>query len=265
MLTKITSADNSRVKLVRKLTTRKGRLEEHAFTAEGKNLVEEILEKGIRPRFILVSDKRSDDDILKEAIQSDDIMVCELPEKIFAKLTDAEHGIGMLAVVDVTDSGYASIEKLGADDNILVLDRIQDPGNMGTLIRTAVAAGYKAIVATKGTADVYSTKVLRATVGTVFEIPIVYVGDHEELRSILTKTGKRVVVTEVEGGVPYYEEDISKGVALVIGNEGAGVSDELKSMADVRVTLPMKGHIESLNAAVAAAILMYESVRDQKG
>ncbi len=264
MLTKITSADNSRVKLVRKLQARKGRLEEHAFTAEGRNLIEEILKKGIRPRFILVSDTRSGDDVLRDAIQSDDIMVCELPEKMFSKLTDAEHGIGMLAVVDIADTGREAIESLNPDDNILVLDRIQDPGNMGTLIRTSVAAGYKAVIATKGTADVYSTKVLRATVGTVFEIPIVYVSDNDELRSLLEKTGKRVVVTEVDGGVPYYEEDISKGIALVIGNEGSGISEEVKSMADVRVTLPMKGHIESLNAAVAAAILMYESVRDQK-
>jgi TrmH family RNA methyltransferase len=171
----------------------------------------------------------------------------------------------MLAVVDMSDDGYAAIESLDPDDNILVLDRIQDPGNMGTLIRTSVAAGYKAVIAAKGTVDIYSTKVLRATVGTVFEIPVVYAKDHNELISLLKNTGKRVVVTEVDGGVPYYEEDISKGIALVIGNEGAGVSEELKNMADVRVTLPMKGHIESLNAAVAAAILMYESVRDQKG
>lgn len=265
MLTRITSADNSRVRLVRKLSTRKGRLEEHAFTAEGRNLIAEILERGIRPRFILVSDERSGEEILKDAIKSDDIMVCELPEKIFSKLADAEHGIGMLAVVDIPETGYASIESLEPGDNILVLDRIQDPGNMGTLIRTSVAAGYKAVIAAKGTVDVYSSKVLRATAGMVFEIPVVYTGDYNELMSLLRSTGKRVVVTDVDGGVPYYEEDISKGIALVIGNEGAGVSDELKSMADVRVTLPMKGHIESLNAAVAAAILMYESVRDQKG
>ncbi len=264
MLTKITSADNSRVKLVRKLSTRKGRLEERAFTAEGRNLVEEILERGIKPRFILVSDKSSNEDILKGAVQSDDIMVCELPEKIFAKLTDAEHGIGMLAVVDTPETGPAALEGLNADDNILVLDRIQDPGNMGTLIRTSVAAGYKAIIATKGTADVYSNKVLRATVGTVFEIPVVYTKDHRELVSLLSDSGKRVVVTEVDKGVPYYEEELSKGIALVIGNEGAGVSEELKNIADIRVTIPMKGHIESLNAAVAAAVLMYESVRDQK-
>ena len=264
MLTKISSADNSRVKLVRKLSTRKGRLEERAFTAEGRNLIGEILEKGLKPRFILVSDKCSDEDILAAAIKSDDIMVCELPDKIFSKLTDAEHGIGMLAVIDTPEAGQAALDSLDADDNILVLDRIQDPGNMGTLIRTSVAAGYKVIIAAKGTADVYSTKVLRATAGTVFEIPVIYAKDQNDLISLLKESGKSIVVTDVNGGVPYYEAELSKGIALVIGNEGAGVSDELKSMADIRVTIPMKGHIESLNAAIAAAILMYESVRDQK-
>ena len=264
MLTKITSADNSRVKLVRKLSTRKGRLEEHAFIAEGKNLVEEILDRDIKPRFILVSDKCSGGEFLEKAVKSDDILVCELPEKIFAKIADAEHGVGMLAAEDMPDTGRGVLGTLGADDNILVLDRIQDPGNMGTLIRTAVAAGYKAVIAAKGTADIYSAKVLRATAGTLFEIPVIYAADQSDMMSLLRDSARRIVITEVEGGVPYYEEDISKGIALVIGNEGSGVSDEMKRMADVRVTLPMKGNVESLNAAVAAAILMYESVRDQK-
>lgn len=264
MLTKITSADNSRVKLVRKLSTRKGRLEEHAFTAEGRNLVEEMLTKGLRPRFILVSDKCSDEDILKDAVQSDDIMVCELPEKIFDKLTDAGHGVGMLAVTDIPDGGRSSVLSLDPADNILVLDRIQDPGNMGTLIRTSAAAGYKAVIAAKGTVDVYSMKVLRATAGTLFEMPVIYADDQNELESLLRDTGKRIVVTDVEDGVPYYEADISKGIALVIGNEGSGVSEELRKLADVKVTIPMTGNVESLNAAVAAAILMFESVRDQK-
>ena len=98
----------------------------------------------------------------------------------------------------------------------------------------------------------------------MFEIPVIYAKGQSELISLLKGSGKRIAVTEVDKGVPYYETDLSKGIALVIGNEGAGVSDELIELADIRVTIPMKGHIESLNAAVAAAILMYESVRDQK-
>ena len=112
-----------------------------------------------------------------------------------------------------------------------------------------------------GTVDIYSPKVLRATAGMIFEIPVIYVTGEDKLRDILRKAGRRIAVTAVDGGVPYYEEDLSRGIALIIGNEGSGVSDAMIEMADVKVTLPMRGRIESLNAAVAAAILMYEAVR----
>ena len=266
MLIRITSGDNSRIRLVRKLSTRKGRSTEGRFAVEGRNLVSEVLERGLDVDFIMIPAGAAGDvpDFIRDCIKSPDMTVCEIPEREFAALTDAGGGIGMLAVVDTPETGASALDSLDADDNILVLDRIQDPGNMGTLIRTSVAAGYKAIIASKGTADIYSNKVLRATVGTVFEIPVIYAKGQSELISLLKGSGKRIAVTEVDKGVPYYETDLSKGIALVIGNEGAGVSDELIELADIRVTIPMKGHIESLNAAVAAAILMYESVRDQK-
>ena len=242
MLIRITSGDNSRIRLVRKLATRKGRAAEGRFAVEGRNLVTEVLEKDLDVDFIMIPAGAADDapDFIRKCIDSPDVTVCEVPAREFAGLTDAENGIGMLAVVRLREYGPDILDGLRPDDNVLVLDRIQDPGNMGTLIRTAVAAGYKAIVAMSGTVDIYSPKVLRATAGMVFE---------------------RIVVTDVNGGVPYYEEDLSRGIALIIGNEGSGVSDTLMETADVRVTLPMKGRIESLNAAVAAAILMYEAVR----
>ena len=266
MLIKITSGDNSRIRLVRKLATRKGRTTEGRFAVEGRTLVSEVLERGLDVDFIMIPAGSADDapDFIRDCIDSPDIMVCEIPPRDFAGLTDAENGIGMLAVVRLREYGPELLDGLRPDDNILVLDRIQDPGNMGTLIRTAVAAGYKAIVAMSGTVDIYSPKVLRATAGMVFEIPVIYVSDGEALRGILGRSGRHVVVTDVNGGVPYYEEDLSRGIALIIGNEGSGVSDALMEMADVRVTLPMKGRIESLNAAVAAAILMYEAVRGKE-
>ena len=264
MLISITSGDNSRIRLVRKLATRKGRAAEGRFAVEGRNLVSEILERDLDVDFIMIPAGAADDapDFIRKCIDSPDITVCEVPARVFAGLTDAENGIGMLAVVKLRE--YGPLDGLRPDDNILVLDRIQDPGNMGTLIRTAVAAGYKAIVAMSGTVDIYSPKVLRATAGMVFEIPVIYVPDNEALKGILGRSGRHIVVTDVNGGVPYYEEDLSRGIALIIGNEGSGVSDALMEIADVRVTLPMKGRIESLNAAVAAAILMYEAVRGRE-
>ena len=266
MLIRITSGDNSRIRLVRKLSTRKGRITEGRFAVEGRNLVTEVLERDLDVDFIMIPAGTSDDapDFIRKCVDSPDITVCEVPPREFAGLTDAENGIGMLAVVRSREYGPDILEGLRPDDNILVLDRIQDPGNMGTLIRTAVAAGYKAIVAMSGTVDIYSPKVLRATAGMVFEIPVIYVPDDDALTGILGRSGRRIVVTDVNGGVPYYEEDLSRGIALIIGNEGSGVSDALMEMADVRVTLPMKGRIESLNAAVAAAILMYEAVRGRE-
>ncbi len=263
MLIRITSGDNSRIRLVRKLKTRKGRSNEGCFAVEGRNLVSEVLERGLDVDFIMIPSGSAADapDFIKDCIRSDHMTVCEIPEREFAGLTDAGGGIGMLAVVRQQMCGSEIIDSLDADDNLLVLDRIQDPGNMGTLIRTAAAAGYRAIIAMSGTVDIYSPKVLRATAGMIFEIPVIYVTGEETLRDILKRSGRRIAVTSVDGGVPYYEEDLSKGVALIIGNEGSGVSEAMLEMADVKVTLPMRGRIESLNAAVAAAILMYEAVR----
>lgn len=263
MLIKITSGDNSRIRLVRKLRTRKGRITEGRFAVEGRNLVSEVLGRGLGVDFVMIPRGTADEapEFIKDCIRSEDIIVCEIPEREFAELTDAVGGIEMLAVVRQQTCGPEIIDSLDADDNLLVLDRIQDPGNMGTLIRTAVAAGYKAIIAMSGTVDIYSPKVLRATAGMIFEIPVIYVAGEEKLRDILRRSGKHIAVTAVDGGVPYYDEDLSKGVALIIGNEGGGVSDAMIEMADVKVTLPMRGRIESLNAAVAAAILMYEAVR----
>jgi len=263
MLIRISSEDNSRVKLVRRLGTHKGRAAEGRYTVEGKNLVGQVLERGLDVEFIMIpaGGSAGDTGFIEECKDSKDILVCEVPAKVFSGLTDAVTGIGMLAVLRRSDPDTSLLESLEPDDNILVLDRIQDPGNMGTLIRTAVAAGYRAVVALNGTVDIYSPKVLRATAGMIFEIPVIYVPDEDTLGSILKRSGRRVAVTSVDGGRPYYEEDLSRGTALVIGNEGNGVSDAVMKMADVKVTLPMRGNIESLNAAVAAAILMYEAVR----
>ena len=265
MLIHITSRDNSRTKLVRKLATRKGRSEERRFVAEGRNLVTEIIERGLDVDFIMVPESllsESGSDAARMAASltdSPDVTLCAVDDREFARLTDAGDGISMLAVVRMQDRGEEVIRELPPEDNILILDRLQDPGNLGTVIRTAAAAGYGAVIAVSGTADIYSPKVLRATAGMVFAIPVIYVHGAAEAGELAGT--RRLVVTAVDGGIPYYEEDLRQGVALVIGNEGRGVSEEMMEMADVRVTLPMKGNVESLNAAAAAAILMYEAVR----
>ena len=267
MLIEIKSNDNGRVKLVRKLHTKKGRSEEGKFVAEGINLVRELFERGLKADFVMSSKSVFEDEaseahaILRELAASDDSVICVLDDRDFEKISDAEHGIDVLAVVAMPGRDANPAELIGKGSNVLVLDRIQDPGNLGTLVRTAAAAGYAAVLALKGTADIYSPKVLRATAGTVFDIPFVYVDSEEDLMTILRACDKKLAVSDVRSGTAYYDADMKRDIALVIGNEGSGVTDTLLDMADIRVTLPMKGGVESLNAAVAGALLMYESVR----
>jgi TrmH family RNA methyltransferase len=146
---------------------------------------------------------------------------------------------------------------------VLILDRIQDPGNLGTLLRTAEAAGVTAVWLLKGTADLFSPKVLRATMGSIFRVPIVTnveAGAVQELRS----QGVGLLAAAVEAAaLPYYEADLSKPLALVLGNEANGLADWLKMASDQLVTIPLAGAAESLNAAVAGAVILFE-VRRQR-
>ena len=270
MITHISSADNDRVNLVRKLSSRKGRESRDRFVAEGLNLVCELIEGNHDIDFIMFSEGFAEDmsnsrkKAILDFIESSGCDACSVSNRIFSKLSDAEHGIDVLAVIRTRKYGVDFISSLPDDVNILVCDRIQDPGNMGTMIRTAVAAGYGAVLALPGTVDIYSPKVLRATAGMVFEIPVIYASSEDELFEIAKKTGRKVAVTVPTGGNAYYDEDIGCGTALVIGNEGHGASKSIIDRADVKMTIPMKGNTESLNAAAAAAILMYETIRNKR-
>ncbi|MDD5824259.1 MAG: RNA methyltransferase [Firmicutes bacterium] len=259
MALRIESEDNSKLKLIRKLQTKKNRDAEGKFVIEGINLVEEAISKNAPIEMIIVSDDFNFDESRMNLEDREGTFT--VSRSIFERISNAENGSGVLAVVKKTPVTEDRLASLDDDANVLVLDRVQDPGNIGTMIRTAVAAGYKMIAVVKGTADIYSPKVLRATAGMVFDIPIVYADNAEDMVALLGKLGKRICVTVPRGGLPYYERDLSKGIALVIGNEGNGISDELIELADERLTIPMYGDIESLNAAVSAAILMYEAVR----
>ena len=261
MLVRVESSDNNRIKLVRKLQNKKNRDAENKFVIEGINLVSEAIRRNIKTEYVMVSDEFDGGELVQQLIDDASTTVCQVPGAIFDKITDADNGVGILAVIDKKTIQPEDISNLPHDANILVMDRLQDPGNIGTMIRTAVATGYGAIVLVKGTADVYSPKVLRSTAGMIFDIPIINVDSATELRKMMTSMNRKFVVTAVEGGKPYYEEDLQHGIALIIGNEGNGVSDEMMALADVKVTIPMKGEIESLNAAISAAILMYEAIR----
>ncbi len=167
----------------------------------------------------------------------------------------------------VTDEG---LRGGGADDdlgsvssNVVVLDRLQDPGNIGTIIRTADAAGFRDILVMKGTADIFSPKTVRAAAGSLYRVRFSFASEPSEALNLLKTLGKKIACTSPAAEKSYFEEDIAENIALIIGNEANGACEEFMLNSDIRLLIPMEGSIESLNAAAAASIIMYESVRQR--
>ena len=180
---------------------------------------------------------------------------------MFKNIAQTKTSQGVIAAVRRPVVSPEDIVGSGGPGNFVVLDRLQDPGNIGTIIRTADAAGYDLVIAVKGTADVFSPKTVRAAAGSLFRIPVLFVDTEEELPRFTRAAGKKLTAASPSGSRYYYEEDLSRDIALIVGNEGNGVSRSLMEKADMKIRIPMSGTIESLNASVAAAILMYETVR----
>ena len=264
----ISSPDNDKIRLINKLGRKKYRDKHGEFVIEGINLVRAALSKAQHIKLVLISDDfdyREIADELAEGVEYRDIYL--IPRYLFDKISDAENGSGIIAVVDKISYRLDALDSLKSigTNNILVLDRLQDPGNIGTMIRTAVATGYSIVATIKGTADIFSPKVLRASAGMIFGISVVELDDVDELKTLTTVLDKKIVVTDPRKGCPYYECNLKKDIALIIGDEGNGISDEIMECSDVRVTIPMQGEVESLNAAICASILMYEAVRAAEG
>ena len=180
-----------------------------------------------------------------------------LSETLFKNIAQTETSQGIVAIVKKKGYSEKEFAQLCEDGNVLVLDRLQDPGNIGTMIRTADAAGYKGVICLKGTGDVFSPKVVRATAGSIFRMPLLFVDTENELLEFVKKLGKRVVSTCFDTELNYFDADLKNNVALLIGNEGSGLSKGLIDGSDIKVKIPMRETVDSLNAAVAAGILMY--------
>ncbi len=147
--------------------------------------------------------------------------------------------------------------------NILVLDRLQDPGNLGTILRTADAAGFRKIIVMKGTADIFGPKTVRAAAGSLLRVRFTFLDEPREALNLLRQNGYQIFCTSPGAGSAYFDADLAQGAALVIGNEANGADGVFLKEADMRLNIPMEGSIESLNAAVAASVVMYESVRQR--
>ena len=261
----ITSPDNRIVKEAASLSEKKYRERYGAFMVEGYKLTEEAVKQNgtVKCIFIRSSASQRSQELAKEAEELG-VDVFETTGDVFSKIVSTETPQDIVSVLELPRTDGAAFTEKTAGGDILVLDRLQDPGNVGTLIRTAEAMGFSGILAVKGTADPYQPKVVRAAAGSILRMPVMICEDAAAALDLIAEAGRRPFAAAAgQGSVDCSEADISGDSALIIGNEGSGVSKELLD-ASVCIKIPMEGRTESLNAAVAGSILMYESNR-QKG
>lgn len=257
----ITSESNSMIKHIKSLAMKKNREKNRQFVIEGLRMVDEAIRHRVPLDYILYSDHlleiNGGQELLKQI--PNNYQVFSIPDNLLGKLTDTENPQGVVAVAKMPE---ISFEDLKEKENlfVLVLDRLQDPGNMGTIIRTAEAAKVDAVILTKGSVDPYNSKTLRATMGAIFHLPVIQCDDNQEWLSFAQDKGIRILASGLEGGKDYSGLSYAGSIAIIIGNEANGVEAELLKSADAIVKIPILGKIESLNASIAAGILIYKAV-----
>lgn len=253
---KITSKENQIFKLCSKLAQRKHRDEEGLYLAEGEKVVQEAIRTGQSIKWILLSDECH----IPQAFPAETVF---MEGRLFSRLAQTKTTQGIMAVIEkreLTEEGF--LEQIDRKSgNVILLDRLQDPGNIGTIIRTADAAGYSGVMTIKGTADLYSSKIVRAAAGSLFRMPVFSADSPKQATALLERAGKTIFATGFDTELYYYDVDMRRNIGLIIGNEGSGISPELMNLAHRIIKIPMDGDIDSLNASVAAGILMYESMR----
>jgi len=185
-------------------------------------------------------------------------------DEIFKKISDTQTPQGILCVIR---QYHYRLEELLRKENafLLVLEDIQDPGNLGTIMRTGEGAGIDGVIMSKNTVDLYNPKTIRSTMGSIYRMPFVYVEKMQETLLELKKAGVHTYAAHLNGRHSYTQEDYREKTAFLIGNEGNGLKEETAKAADTYIRIPMDGQVESLNAAIAAALLMYEGRRQRKG
>ncbi|HEU4885109.1 MAG TPA: RNA methyltransferase [Longimicrobium sp.] len=248
-------------RLLRSLRQRKTREAEGLFLAEGVRAVEDLAASGLPLRFALAASTLGDTPrgrALLDMLAAKRVAVHEATERELAALADTETPQGILAVAAIPTAG---LEDLAADVEpavIVVLDAVQDPGNFGTLARTAEALGAAGLVALPGTVDPWNPKSVRAAMGSTFRLPVV-AADWEGLSPWLSSRGFATLAAAAGGEA--LPDPRPRRAALVLGNEGAGISEDTRARADRVVGIPIRGRAESLNVAAAGAILLYELLR----
>ena len=263
----IESSSNSRIKKLQKMMKNaRFRRQEQAFVVEGWKMVAEALEHHL-VKEIYLSEHAGHEYRRRLAhgeltVPGNDVMVETVSEQCFRAVADTVDHQGILAVVQMP--AYDKEKILSSTDSaLLCLEDIQDPGNLGTMMRTAEGAGMSALILSKGCVDLFNPKVVRSTMGALFRVPFFVCDDMSTEVELLKKEGFVTYAAHLEAERNFMEEEYSKKAAILIGNEANGLSDAVSEKAERWLKIPMEGKLESLNVAVSAALFMYEVYRSR--
>ena len=255
----LTGLQNPVVKAAAELKQKKYRTQNGLYLAEGLRTAEEaVAYKAVETLFYVATDDDRTMRLLEDAAMQNIKLVC-VNENVMKKIADTETPQGIIAICKMRQPKLENL--LASGKMLLVLDRVGDPGNIGTMLRTADAAGIGGLVLLKGCADIYAPKTVRSSMGSLFHIPVLSGVSEQEFVSAAKKAGYDLLVTCLDGADNLYKADLSGRIAFVMGNEAGGVSETLLEKADKRVYIPMAGRAESLNVAMAAGIVMFEALR----
>ena len=259
----ITSVQNTKIKMVRELlAAKKHRDKTRALVLEGVRLTEEALSARSHIIFCLFSEQISDRgrEIVNQ-LQAQSIETDEVSVDLLDRISDTRTSQGILLV-----SSFPEVALKTKIDSAIVLDKIKDPGNMGTILRTAAAMGIGAVLLTPGTTDPFSPKVMRAAMGAHYHIPIRTMDAHDIYLFCKELNGLElsILLSDTACSKAGWEADLTKPVCILVGNEAYGVSTEMRKIVDECISIPITAEIESFNAAISSAILMYEMIRQRK-
>ena len=256
----ITSTSNPQVKRLLQLQKKsKARNEEKVFLVEGLRMFSEVPKERVEK--VYISESLYNRKKLVQDLRDFDVEI--LSDSVFSRVSDTKTPQGILCIVRQKKYDLEKIFEI-KNPHFIILDNLQDPGNLGTIVRTAEGAGVDAVFLSKESVDIYNPKTIRSTMGSIYRMPVIYVEDLLKLLKTLKNQGILSYAAHLEGERSYDLENYQTGTAILIGNEGSGLREEVANAADIRVKIPMQGQVESLNAAVAATVFMFEVARQRR-
>ena len=256
---RISSKDNSLIKHIKKLKEKKYRQQYGEYVVEGLKLIKEAINENAKIRKIIICESEDNTEMIEnhlryEIARFDCVLV---PHNIFKTLSDVETPQGIMAIIE---KSHASKKIDFNTDIIVALDDVQDPGNLGTILRTIDSIGLKQVLVSKNTVDCYNSKVIRSTMGAIFRVNVIECDDLCNTLTLTKNNGFKIMVTSLKAKKSIYDVKYQKKV-IVVGNEANGVSESVIKLADEKLIIPMRGKTESLNVAVATGVILYEYVR----